>query len=225
MLSKNDFIRVIKRIYFFLGGRLFKSIYGYNFCYKFFLKFNKKDERTRSLFFASRIFKSRNKFLRRIIFENPILLFSFFNSVCNKLIVDLFFFKKYYVWNIFNVLIKNIKDIPNIILLKNFLLKGLILKKNKLIIKYLYFKFLKNGMIKNKFEFLSKLVLFLREKNEFLTSLKNFQNFLKSKKFEKLYFVYILKELKKKKYFFFFNSFKNFIYLKKRRFYFNPLFL
>ena len=225
MLSKSVFIRIIRRIYFFLGRRLFKSINGYSFFNKIFLKLNKKVEKKRSLLFVSRIFKSRSKLLRKFIFENPILLFFFTNKSYNNLIIDLFSFKNYYVWNIFNFFVKKIKDIPNIIILKRKLLKGLTLKKNKLIIKFLFFNSLRNRMINNKFEFFSKLVLFLKEKDYFLSSLKNCSNFLKSKEFKKTYFIYILKELKKRKHFLFFNSFKPFMYLKKKRFHFNPLFI
>jgi hypothetical protein len=223
MFNRNDLVRIFNRLYFYLGKNLVKDINFDKFYSQNLIKNNSLEEKRKAFLFSSKLLLKRNRSLIKFFFEN-ILLLLFFESKRSISLFDFYFFRLLYIWNIFNLYVAKIKNIPNIQQLKMFLISKLIMKINKFSLKFIYFHYLKNNIVKNKSEFNFKINLFFTNKNKFIFCLKSLKDFLNNEKWKKNYIFFILKELKRN-YLYNFKSLYSLMNIKKKRFNFIPLFL
>jgi hypothetical protein len=171
---------------------------------------------------ALNFFKRRNENLMKIFYNNPLFFFllSFNKKSIKKNLMFIYKLQNNYYVKTLDSFLKRIQSLYIANSLKFFLMKKIILKKNKFIFKLIF-------VLENKFEkilFLSKFNLFIKKKHYFIESLKIFQLLLKSKRFNKLYFLLLLKNINKK-YSLLFNNFSLFIKdSKKKRYKFISLF-
>jgi hypothetical protein len=218
-MKRSNFIFLLQRFYFYYGKNN-KLLKGFKFD-----SHNKNNElKTSKIYFRS-FLKKRNFYLRVCLLKNPLLLFFFnFNVDIKKILKFVFNFNIFFILNIFKVFIKVIKNVKFNYSLKLFLVKHLVTKNNKLILKSIYYFWLLNNKLRDKKEFISSFLSFVKDKKELMNSFLKFNFWTKNNKFNKLYFLSILYKIERK-YSLLNLKEKNFIYSKKKRYKFISFFL
>jgi hypothetical protein len=226
MLNKTELLKVINRLYFYLGIKKIKGVSFFRMNFKKFVSKISRVEKRKAFLFSTLLIKFRVKSLLKVFLENFLLLFLLYNNKAGILarLYDFSILRLLYVWNIFNFYLIKIKDIPNIQQLRKFLHNKLIMKKNIFSLKFVFFSLLKNKLTKNKFEFFWSLNSFLTNKNKFINCLIVLNNLLNNKLFKTTYLRYILKGLKKSL-ILNFNTLSLLLYKKKKRYIFLPFFI
>jgi hypothetical protein len=160
----------------------------------------------------------RDKFLINLFFSNPLLL------LLNNRELLLFFlnFKHFYNVKIFDFFLEKIKNLNIDKVLKSFIIRKIILKKNRLFFRLVFIFKYKNSI--ENINLVSNLSnLFKNPKINLINSILNLRKVLVSKTFNNKYLLLLLKVLKNKYLKFKYNLY--FIkYSKKKRYKFISLF-
>jgi hypothetical protein len=214
MLSKSLLFRLIRFIYLFLGRKFLRKNYSKEVFLNKSIKVEGQKKEFNLKIFYFRLLSKRDKFLTNLFFNNPLLL------LLNNKGLLLFFinFKQIYNVKIFNFFLEKIKDLNISKELKSFIIRKIILKKNRLFFRLVFILKYKNEI--NKINLVSNFSnLFSNLKNSILNLRKN----LSSKTFNNKYLLLLLKVLKNK-----FKTFNNNVYFikysKKKRYKFISLF-
>jgi hypothetical protein len=219
MIKRSFLLFLLQSFYFHYGKNknLFKRVS---------LKHIKsKNKINSSKIFFYKFIKKRNFFYKLYVLKNPLFLFffSFDFSLTNSLNF-LLILKKYFILDIFNSFIAAIKNISLVSKIKYFLVKNLVIKKNKLILKLIYFFLLRNIKMIGKKELINAFLSFMKDKKALINSFKNLKKLLLTRQFNKLYFLSIFFKIERK-YSFLLVKEKNLIYSKKKRYKFISFFL
>jgi hypothetical protein len=221
MLSKSLLFRLIRFIYLFLGRKFLRKNYSKVVFLNKSIKVEGQKKEFNLKIFYFRLLSKRDKFLTNLFFNNPLLL------LLNNKGLLLFFinFKQIYNVKIFNFFLEKIKDLNISKELKSFIIRKIILKKNRLFFRLVFIFQYKNEI--NKINLVSNLSnlsnLFSNLKINLINSILNLRKNLSSKTFNNKYLLLLLKVLKNK-----FKTFNNNVYFikysKKKRYKFISLF-
>jgi hypothetical protein len=104
MLNKTELLKVINRLYFYLGIKKIKGVSFFRMNFKKFVSKISRVEKRKAFLFSTLLIKFRVKSLLKVFLENFLLLFLLYNNKAGILarLYDFSILRLLYVWNIFN---------------------------------------------------------------------------------------------------------------------------
>jgi len=220
---------MLKKDYLLLLYRRFNILYGKNRLFsKIYISYQSvnKKEKLNSVMYFKKFLRKRNKNIIKLFFKNPLLLsFFIFNSKLKDSLNFLVFFSNFIILDVFNFFIKKLKTSKIEEQIKNYIFNKLMLKKNKLILKFIFlYLYKKNIDNKLRLKILNLFLFFISKKEVLINSIKNVNKLMYNKDFNKLYIIHFLKKIEKK-YNLLKSLSKKLIYSKKKRYKFISFFL